>query len=70
MAENTPYAPKLFRPICLPKPKSLGFSKKSYLWMSVVRDKHKEAFSTLVESLVQMTFIDFTNFLKSAEFTI
>ena len=27
-------------------------------------------FSTLVESLVQMTCIDFTNFLKLAEFTI
>ena len=28
------------------------------------QSKHKEAFSTLVESLVQMTCIDFTNFLK------
>ena len=32
--------------------------------------KHKEAFNILVESLVQMTCIDFTNFLKLAEFTI
>ena len=32
--------------------------------------KHKEAFSTLVKSLVQMTCIDFTNFLKLDEFTI
>ena len=30
-------APKSFGPICLPKPKSLGFSKKSSLWLSVVR---------------------------------
>ena len=29
--------------------------------------KHKEAFSTLVQSLVQMTCIDFTIFLKLAE---
>ena len=29
--------------------------------------KHKEAFSTLVESLVQMTCIDFTNFLEFFE---
>ena len=28
MAENTPNAPKIFSQICLPKPKSLGFSKK------------------------------------------
>ena len=26
--KNTPNAPKIFGPICLPKPKSLGFSKK------------------------------------------
>ena len=32
--------------------------------------KHIEAFSTLVESLVKITCIDFTNFLKLAEFTI
>ena len=35
-AENTPHAPKIFCPICLPKPKSLRFSKKA-LWVSVVR---------------------------------
>ena len=28
LAENTPNASKYFGPICLPKPKSLGFSKK------------------------------------------
>ena len=32
--------------------------------------KHKEAFSTLFESLVQMTCSDLTNFLKLAEFAI
>ena len=37
LAENTTNAPKLFGPICLPKPKNLGFSKKSFLWVSVVR---------------------------------
>ena len=29
--------PQIVCPICLPKPKSLGFSKKSSLWVSVVR---------------------------------
>ena len=38
-AENTTNTPKLFGPICLLKPKSLGFSKKSFLWVSVVRGK-------------------------------
>ena len=38
LAENTPNAPKCFGPICLPKPKSLGFLKKNSLWVSVVRD--------------------------------
>ena len=32
-AENTP---KFFGPICLPKSKSLGFSEKNFLWVSVV----------------------------------
>ena len=32
--------------------------------------QHKGAFSTLVESLVKMTCIDFTDFFKLAEFTI
>ena len=35
------------------------------IFFSENTDKHKEAFSTLIESLVQMT-----NFLKLAEFTI
>jgi hypothetical protein len=33
--ENTQNAPTFFGPICLPKPKSLGFSEKSFLWVSV-----------------------------------
>ena len=37
LAKNTPNAPKFFGPICLPKPKSLGFSEKRSLWVSVVR---------------------------------
>ena len=36
-AENTQNAPQNVGPICLPKPKSLGFSKKNSLWVSVVR---------------------------------
>ena len=36
-AENTPNAHKIFGPIYLPKPKSLGFSKKRSPWVSVVR---------------------------------
>ena len=35
--ENTQNAPQNFSPICLPKPKSFEFLKKSSLWMSVVR---------------------------------
>ena len=31
LAENTPNVPKLFGPICLPKPKCLGFSKSPLL---------------------------------------
>ena len=31
LSENTPNASKYFGPICLPKPKSLGFSKKTSL---------------------------------------
>ena len=38
-AENTPNAPKFVDPICLHKPKSLGFSKKNSLCVSVVRVK-------------------------------
>ena len=34
-AENTQNAPKILGPICLLKPKSFEFSKKS-LWVSVV----------------------------------
>ena len=30
--------PKCFGPICLPKPKSLGFSNKTSFWVSEVRD--------------------------------
>ena len=46
------------------------FTEKSTLWKMIFRYKHKEAFSTLVESLVQMTCSDFTNLLKLTEFTI
>ena len=30
-AKNIPNAPKIFNPICLPKPKCLGFSKSPLL---------------------------------------
>ena len=36
-AKNTPNAPNIFGPICLPEPKSLGFLKKSSLQVSLVR---------------------------------
>ena len=36
LAEITPNAPNIFGQICLPKPKSLGFSKKNFLWVSLV----------------------------------
>ena len=36
-ALNIPNAPEFIGPICLPKPKSFEFLKKSSLWMSVVR---------------------------------
>jgi hypothetical protein len=36
LAENTTNAPKLICPICLPKPKSLGFDEKRLHWASVV----------------------------------
>jgi hypothetical protein len=35
-AKNTPNAPQIFGPICLLKPKTLGFLKKSSLWVFVV----------------------------------
>ena len=37
LARNTPNASKNFGPICLPKPKSFEFLKKSSVWVSVVR---------------------------------
>ena len=38
-AKYTPNAQKILGPICLPEPKSLGISKKTSLWVSVVRDQ-------------------------------
>ena len=38
LAENTPNASKNFGPICLPKPKSFEFLKKSSVWVSAVRE--------------------------------
>ena len=35
LAENTQNAPTFFGPICLPKPKRLGFLKKTSVWVSV-----------------------------------
>ena len=37
--------PQNVGPICLPKPKSLGFLNKSSLWVSVVRDWDEENYS-------------------------
>ena len=36
LAENTQNAPQNFSPICLPKPKSFKFLKKSSVWVSIV----------------------------------
>ena len=36
-AKNTPNASKFICPICLPKPKSVGFQEKRLHWASVVR---------------------------------
>ena len=35
LAENNPNAPEIFGPICLPKTKTLEFSKKKHLSLSV-----------------------------------
>ena len=37
LARNTPNASYIFSPICLPKPKSFEFLRKSSVWVSVVR---------------------------------
>ena len=38
--------------------------------LAMIQCKHKEAFSTLIKSLVQMTCSDYTNFLKLVEFAM
>ena len=48
LAENTPNAPNIVCPNCLPKPKSLGFSKKMSFWVSVVRALIANANSSLL----------------------
>ena len=54
--ENIPNDPNNFGPICLPKPKSLGFSKKSSLMVSVVYDlSHREL--ELFSSLCLISYI-------------
>ena len=57
LAENTQNAPKIFGPICLPKPKKLGFAKKSSDWVSVVCDT-KYAVPTFMHNYLVPTFLN------------
>ena len=47
----------------------LTLQNMAYSW-ETISAKHKEAFSTLIKSLVQMTCSDFKIFFKLAEFAI
>ena len=53
--ENTPNAKKNFGPICLPKPKSLGFLKKTYTGcpLSVEWEKYKDKMPIVYYSAVR-----------------
>ena len=55
LAENTPNAPKYICPICLPKPKSLGFLKKAYTGcpLSVEWEKYKDKMPIVYYSAVR-----------------
>ena len=57
LAENTPNASKNFSPICLPKPKSFGFLKKSSLWVSVVRGSGLFYFHGMICEFVNMEYL-------------
>ena len=60
LAENTPNAPQIFGPICLPKPKSVGFSKRSSLWVSVVRGYMEEMASSEAQANSASTLGEFS----------
>ena len=62
LAKNTLNASTNFSPICLPKPKSLGFLKRSSLCVSVVRDSnylHSDG-----SNLPPLIKIELTNILR------
>ena len=54
LARNTPNASQNFSLICLPKPKSFKFLKKSSLWVSIVR---AQFYSKMVSKMYRL-FID------------
>ena len=64
LAKNTPNALQIFVPICLHKPKSLGFSKRSSLWMSVVRGYMEEMASSEAQANSASTLGEFPGYLK------
>ena len=57
-AENTPNASKSFCPKCLPKPKSLMFSEKKALWVSIVHGW--DFFRQLTASQPFWCYVDWT----------
>ena len=57
LAKNTLNATKMFCPICLPKPKSLGFLRKSSFWVSVVREVDNWIIEK-IEALYEAFYID------------
>ena len=47
--ENTPNTPKNFGPICLPKPKNLGFGYKGLVLLRLINRKHGQGtYSTIM----------------------
>ena len=52
-------------PICLPKPKSLGFSKRSSLWVSEVRGYMEEMASSEAQANSASTLGEFPDYLKN-----
>ena len=69
LPKNTPNASKNVSPICLPKPKSFEFFKRSSLWESVVRvpcDTHTDRnfvveFDTWAKLFLDLTFCRHSN---------
>ena len=49
----------MFCPICLPKPKSLGFLRKSSFWLSVVRVVDNWIIEKMKLSFLKVFYLDF-----------